>query len=102
VDREHVTVAVTGSATVTWTTIDVSGDANDFGFIVAVKAGGSIEIAAEAWIDVVEQATGVVVTTVGSGDCKPLGGGVNVQIEAGASSSGGTEGSGGCGGSGSG
>ncbi|HEY8077659.1 MAG TPA: hypothetical protein VIF62_26215 [Labilithrix sp.] len=108
VDREHVTVAVTASATVTWTTIDVGGDASDFGFIVAVKAGGRVEIAADAWIDVVERATAVVVTTVSPSQCKPLGGGGGVVVgggasgEAGVSGSGTADSNGGCGGSGGG
>ncbi|MBL8610951.1 MAG: hypothetical protein JNL38_26650, partial [Myxococcales bacterium] len=98
VERHHVTVALTASGTITWSTIDLSGAA-DVGVIVAVKAGGRVELAGRTWIDVVEEATRVVVTAIPADKCKPIAVSGNVSLDAGLDLSG--EGTGGCNGGGS-
>jgi hypothetical protein len=85
VDRHHVTIAVTASGTITWTTLDLSGAGGDVGVLVAVKAGGRIELTARSWIDAVEDATRVVVSAIPPGDCKPINVAVNVNVDGGIS-----------------
>lgn len=98
VERHHVAVALTASGTITWSTIDLSGAA-DVGVIVAVKAGGRVELAGRTWIDVVEEATRVVVTAIPADKCKPIAVTGNVSLDAGLAISG--DGTGGCNGGGS-
>ncbi len=76
VERQHVTLAVTATGAVTWNAIDISGDATaEVGVIVAVRAGGRVEVAGRVWIDVLEKAAGVVVSGLPAGDCKLITGG---------------------------
>ena len=104
VDRHHVTVSLSAKGAVTWDAIDIAGTAN-VGLIVAVRAGGRVEVTGRAWIDLIEEATRVNVSTVPSGACTAIGTGggtVSGNVDAGATVSGRAESSGGCNGGGEG
>lgn len=112
VDRHNITVTLGATGTVTWDSIDVSGSPDDIGIVVAVKAGGKVEITDPAFTSATDLATKVVVKTLPSGiTCNSVGGGVDFTdggVSASSSSgssgngSGSGEGSSGCGGSGGG
>jgi hypothetical protein len=88
VERQHLTVSIQASGTVVWDAVDISDGSADVGVIVAVRAGGRIEVTGRIWIDVLERATEVKVSGVAPGDCRPrVGGQIGGNLDAGASGS---------------
>ena len=102
VDRHQITVSLGATGTVTWDAIDVSGTASDIGLVVAVKAGGRVELTEPAFVSSTELATRVVVKPLPAGvTCNSVGGGVDfgdASVSRGGtvSGSGSGSGSGGC------
>lgn len=97
VDRLHVTVAIGPTRTITWSAIDWSGADAGVGVLVAVKAGGRVEIAPRAFVDVIEDASRVVISSIDAASCKPIAT-ATVTIDGGLSIP--STGSGGCNGEG--
>ena len=95
VERHDVVFVLQASGSVTWDAIDVAGSPSDIGVLVAMKAGGRIEVTARAWADAVDEATKVVVTPLPDGvECKALSVTPGVSVGGDASASGTASGSG--------
>src|SRR5688500_6161058 len=68
VTGHRMAMAVSNTQTVLWDQIQYSGDPEDFSWVLPVKKGAYLEVAANAWFEVLETGSRV---TVYSRTCAP-------------------------------
>jgi len=61
VTAHRMAMSISKEHTVLWDQIQYSGDSAEFSWVLPVKPGARIEVAADAWFDVLEASTGVTV-----------------------------------------
>ena len=61
VTGHRMAMAISMDETVLWDQIEYSGDPEEFSWVLPIKPGAVLEVASDAWFDVLDAATGTVV-----------------------------------------
>ena len=59
----RVAISISTEQTVLWDQIQYQGDPKDFGWVMPVKAGATIGVGSDAWLEALDAATGTVVSS---------------------------------------